>query len=218
MTKKKNVSSKIKKRLLSGEELLSLFSAERQEQQLALNKIVNAARELRDGVAATRDNDVAGMLVQTAVFLNRIGDRKGFDRLYALTQMVQPGGQKSNLEWGYIAFIIVAHTALAPVFMSWRHATARILRDLPEVKVLLPGKPGRKSNQATPATRLENLRRNFEKNRIRNKHAQVAYSVGLEEIDKRKGDSDALDRLVKKLLADTKAFLQSFYSNPAKGP
>ena len=218
MTKKKSASSQIKKRPLSGEELLSLFSPERQKQQLALNKIVNAAKELRDGIAATPDNDVAGMLLQTAQFLNKIEDRKGFDRLYELALKAQPGGQKPNLDWGYTALIIVAHTALAPVFMSWRSATARILRDLPEVKMLLSGKPGRKSNQATPATRIENLRRNFEKNRIRNKCAQVAYSVGLEEINKLKGDRDALDRLVKKLLADTKAFLQSFYSNPAKGP
>ena len=217
MTKMKGASSQIREHILSGEELLFLLSSE-QKQLEALKPMVNAVNELRDDVAATPDNDVAGMLLQTAVFLHRIGDRKGFDRLYALAQMAQPGGQKPPLEWGYTALIIVAHTALAPVFMYWKDATARILRDLPEVEMLLTGKPGREGNQATPATRLENLRRTFQKNRIKNKYAQVAYSVGLEEISKLRGDRDALDRLVKKLLADTKAFLQSFYSNPAKDP
>jgi hypothetical protein len=227
-------SSQIKERILSGEELLFLLSSE-QKQLEALKPMVNAVKELIDGVAATPDNDVAGMLLQTAQFLNRIGDRKGYYRLYALALMAQPGGQKLNLEWINLAEVIVAHTALTePCFknstptreeLSWKEATAHVLKDLPELENLFAEKPGRANNKATPATRLENYRKGFEKTMrhpehapIKNKYALQTYSVGLERIAECKGDKVKLECLAKDILLNVKAALQSFHSNPATAP
>jgi hypothetical protein len=62
----KRASLQIRERILSGEELLFLLSAK--QKPLEEERMVNAVYELIYGVAATKDNDVAGMLLQTCVY------------------------------------------------------------------------------------------------------------------------------------------------------
>ena len=149
-------------RILSGEELLSIFS--RKEPKLQLAETIT---HLADENALLTDENAR--LTDENARLRR--DQR---RLHAYILGKENSGGKSDLEWTNNAHLAAAHFALTTRGDSYANAATTLIRWHPPIRKLLKKKLS--STSFTDEERIIQLRKNFNSGRAtKNKAIRVAY-------------------------------------------
>lgn len=160
-------------RILSGEELLSIFS--RKEPKLQLAETIT---QLADENARLRRDQ------------RRL-------RVYILRE--RNGKGKTDLEWINNARLAAAHLALTTMGASYANAATTLIAWRPAIRKLL--KENRTTTSFTDKDRIIQLRKNFNSGRAtKNNAMRVAYRYARKAINRCKGDPDALEKLAVSLI------------------
>ena len=165
-------------RILSGEELLSIFSRKEPNVAETITHLADENARLADENARLRRDQ---------------------RRLHAYILGKENGGGKSVLEWINNARLAGAHFALTTRGDSYTNAATTLIRWHPAIRKLL--KKNRSSTSFTDEERIIQLRKNFNSGRAtKNKAIRVAYRYARKAINRCKGDPDALEKLAESLI------------------
>ena len=177
-------------RILSGEELLSIFSRKEPKLQLAetITHLADENARLTDENARLTDENA------------RL--RRDQRRLHAYILGKENGGGKSDLEWINNARLAAAHLALTTRGdYSYANAATTLIWWRPAIRKLL--KKNQSSTSFTDEERIIQLRKNFNSGRAtKNKAIRVAYRYARKAINRCKGDPDALEKLAVSLILE----------------
>ena len=165
-------------RILSGEELLSIFSRKEPNVAETITHLADENARLADENARLRRDQ------------RRLG-------VYILGK--ENGGGKSVLEWINNARLAGAHFALTARGDSYPNAATTLIRWHPPIRKLL--KKNLSSTSFTDEERIIQLRKNFNSGRAtKNKAIRVTYRYARKAISRCKGNPDALEELARSLI------------------